>query len=179
VERWGKYKSNRVTKNSCGIIVLSISPKITLYNGQRDIPLSIPKLRKVVSFLLKELEISTDEIIVHFVSERKISLLHKKFFDDPSSTDCITFPIDSSKKEKGSYHILGEAFICPKIALEYSERHQIDPFEELHRYIIHCILHLVGYNDLHTAERARMKKKERIYLKKLYQHNLLYQIFKD
>jgi probable rRNA maturation factor len=147
---------------------LTKSPKITLHNSQRDLPLSIPKARKAISFLLKELKISTDEIIFHFVSEKKITLLHEKFFNDPSPTDCMTFPMDSPQENKGSFHLLGEAFICPKIAIEYAKRHRIDPHEELYRYIVHCILHLIGYDDIQASQRARMKRKERIYLKKLY-----------
>lgn len=125
-------------------------------------------MRKAISFLLKELKISTDEIILHFVSEKKITLLHKKFFNDPSLTDCITFPMDSPQRNKKSFHLLGEAFICPKTAIEYSKRFRIDPLEELHRYIVHCILHLIGYDDIQVNQRARMKRKERTYLKKLY-----------
>jgi probable rRNA maturation factor len=122
----------------------------------------------VISFLLKELKISTDEIIIHFVMEQKIRLLHKEFFNDPSTTDCITFPIDSPQDKVGSFHLLGEAFICPKAAVEYAKRHPIEPLEELFRYIIHCLLHLIGYDDIEPVERARMKRKERACLKKLF-----------
>jgi probable rRNA maturation factor len=120
-------------------------------------------MRKAVSFLLKKLEIDTDEIIFHFVSEKKICSLHTEFFNDPTPTDCITFPIDSPG-EKASWHILGEAFICPKTALTYSKHHRTDPLEELYRYVVHCILHLIGYDDLQASERARMKRKERTLL---------------
>jgi probable rRNA maturation factor len=149
------------------------SPKITLYNSQRDLPLSIRKVRKAISFLLRELKIFTDEIIFHFVSKKKIAFLHKEFFNDPSPTDCITFPIDSPKEHKESFHLLGEAFICPKTAIEYSKRHRIDPIKELHRYIVHCILHLIGYDDIQADQRARMKRKEESYLKKLYNAGFL------
>ena len=142
-------------------------PKISLHNVQRDLPLSTHHVRKVVSFLLKELKISTDEIIIHFVSEPKICQLHKKYFNDPSSTDCITFPLDSPQEKNNTYHILGEAFICPKTALTYSKRLRIDPYEELYRYLVHCILHLIGYDDILPQERAKMKRKERMCLKKL------------
>ena len=122
----------------------------------------MPQVKKAVSFLLKELNISTDEVIFHFVSEKKISLLHKKFFNDPSPTDCITFPIDSPKEKKQGFHLLGEAFICPKTAMKYA-----DPNKEIFRYIIHCILHLIGYEDMQVEERKRMKRKEHLLLKKL------------
>src|ERR1700722_17053191 len=101
----------------------------------------MPHMRKVISFLLKELKVSTDEVSFYFVSKRKICQLHKEFFNDPTSTDCITFPLDSPDEEKSAYHVLGEAFICPLTALTYAKLHKIDPYEELYRYVIHCILH--------------------------------------
>jgi probable rRNA maturation factor len=124
-------------------------------------------VRKAVSFLLADLKIVTDEVIIHFVTESKIRSLHKEYFNDPATTDCITFPIEPSKKKGESYHILGEAFICPRTALNYAKRHGVDPYEELYRYIVHCLLHLIGYNDLEPAERAKMKRKEKSCLKKL------------
>ena len=141
--------------------------KITLFNSQRDLPLSLPHVRKVVSFLLGDLKISTDEIIIHFVTESKICTLHKEYFNDPYPTDCITFPIELPQNKKHAFHILGEAFICPKTAIHYAKQHKINPYEELYRYIIHCLLHLIGYTDIQATERAKMKRKERSCLKKL------------
>ncbi len=130
-------------------------------------------MRKVVSFLFNELKISTDEIILHFVSEAKICQIHKDYFNDPSSTDCITFPLDSSKCKKKTDRVLGEAFICPRTALAYAQRLRIDPYEELYRYLVHCILHMIGYDDIQPNQRAKMKRKERACLKKLDEADLL------
>ncbi len=115
--------------------------------------------------MLKLLKISTQELIIHFVTEKKICEIHKKFFNDPTPTDCITFPIDS--------HTLGEVFICPKTAKIYAKEHRIHPQEELHRYIIHCLLHLIGYDDIQPQERAKMRRKENACLKKLTESQLL------
>lgn len=124
-------------------------------------------MRKAISFLLKELKVSTDEVSFYFVSERKICQLHKEFFNDPTSTDCITFPLDPPDEKKEAYHVLGEAFICPLTALTYAKLHKINPHEELYRYVIHCILHLIGYTDVDPKERAKMKRKEKACLNKL------------
>lgn len=117
--------------------------------------------------MLKDLKIATDEVSFYFVSETAICKLHQDFFNDPSSTDCITLPIDSTEKKEGDYHVLGEAFICPKTAIVYAKKHQIDPYEEVYRYVIHCLLHLIGYTDTSRKERARMKRKESACLKKV------------
>ncbi len=124
-------------------------------------------MRKVVSFLLKELKISTDEVILYFVTERKICQLHKDFFDDPSPTDCITFPLDPHDQKTSSHHTLGEAFICPKTAIACAKRLKINPYEELYRYIIHCLLHLIGFTDIDPLERKKMKRKENACLKNI------------
>lgn len=168
MERRRKYESDWASQNACTALSLSKNPKITLYNSQRDLSISLPQVRRTVSFLLKELKISTDELIIHFVSQSEICRLHKAFFNDPSVTDCITFPIDPIENKDLPFHVLGEVFICPKTAIEYSRNHKVSPLEELNRYIIHCLLHLIGYNDLKAQDRERMKRKERACLKKLF-----------
>jgi probable rRNA maturation factor len=129
-------------------------------------------VRKVVLFLLGLLNISTDELIIHFVTESRISLMHSNYFNDPSSTDCITFPIDAPSSEKTAYHVLGEAFICPKTALIYAERLGVSPYEELYRYLVHCLLHLVGYEDTVPHLRAKMKRKENHCLRQIIEAGL-------
>lgn len=130
-------------------------------------------MKKVVFFLLEFLQIKTDEIQIQFVTEKRISQLHALFFQDSSSTDCITFPIDSITVKSDSYHLLGEIFICPKVAKQYAEKNHINPFEELCRYVVHGILHLIGFEDEKPSLRAQMKRKENACLKYLKQRGLL------
>lgn len=130
-------------------------------------------MKGAIALLLKDLKIFTHEVIFHFVSEAKISLIHKQFFNDPSSTDCITFPMDPPGPPTEDIHILGEAFVCPKTAKEYAKAHHIDPHEELYRYVVHSLLHLIGYDDLYPDEKLKMKRKERLCLKKLAAAGLL------
>ena len=98
-------------------------------------------------------KIQCEEVSLYFVTERAICQLHRQFFDDPSPTDCITFPIDQET--------LGEIFVCPKVAICYASEMQIDPYEEVALYIIHGLLHLIGYDDLTPPERRIMRKNEK------------------
>ena len=137
-----------------------MEPLIRIYNEQRDMALSVRSIRHVVQQLLSHLSLETDEVTLSFVTNRKMCKLHEEFFSDPSPTDCITLPIDPPGKKRGHYHVLGEAIICPKIALLYSQKQGIDPQQELCRYIIHCFLHFAGYCDTDPQEKARMRRKE-------------------
>ncbi len=105
-------------------------PKITVYNRQRTLPLSASSVQKLLALLLEEKGIATDSVIVYFVNKQKIAALHAQYFNDPSPTDCITFPMDSLEYSPFSLpHTLGEMFICPELAQEYALEKKIDPYE--------------------------------------------------
>ncbi|HEY2809848.1 MAG TPA: rRNA maturation RNase YbeY [Rhabdochlamydiaceae bacterium] len=132
----------------------------TLYNTQKDLPLSIRKYKRAILSLLKHLKIATDEVIVHFVSEKKISALHRQFFNDPTPTDCISIPIDAPNRSPSGYRVLGEVFVCAKAAKTYAEEQKIAWRRELMRYVVHGLLHLIGYDDIKLKDRKKMQSKE-------------------
>jgi probable rRNA maturation factor len=142
-------------------------PKITLYNTQKDTRLSLATVKRVLLRCLEILNISTDEVIFHFVPLRQICALHRRFFDDPSSTDCITIPIDPPGKKCAGYHLLGEVFICPKVGKIYAQEHGLPVFEEVIRYAVHGLLHLIGYDDMQLKDARVMRKKEEDIVKQL------------
>lgn len=126
--------------------------KITVYNQQKNLPLSKSSVRAVVAAALKFLKMDWEQITLYFVTEKKISSLHQQFFDDPTSTDCITFPIDDRH---------GEIFVCPATAIAYAGKRKLDPYVETMLYVVHGLLHLAGYDDLEETAKRSMRKKEK------------------
>jgi len=146
---------------------------IQCYNSQSLIPISIEQVQNLIISFLEMKGIQTDEIVVHFVDKKAISKLHNDFFDDPSPTDCISFPIDSpAEYSPNTHHILGEIFICPEIALEYSQEHQIDLYKEISLYVIHGLLHLLGYDDVNPTDEKLMREEEAKGLKYMEEINV-------
>lgn len=145
--------------------------KVTIYNTQKAYKINKRAITNQVLALLKFLSIKTDEIILHFVGSKKISSLHNQFFNDPSVTDCISFPLDSDSDEP--YKILGEIFVCPKVAFEYAKKNNEDYQSELTLYVVHGILHLLGFDDIEESERRVMKKNEKKCIEFLKSNNLL------
>ncbi len=127
--------------------------KIHIHNSQKDLPLSSKAVRALVKAVLEHLKSPHSEIAIYFVTTRKICQLHEKFFEDPTTTDCISFPLDEEH--------LGEIFVCPKTAIDYATAKKTDPFDETALYIIHGLLHCLGYDDLKPHLRRTMQKKEK------------------
>lgn len=139
---------------------------LSLYNEQSTFPVDRSWIESIVTQVLKDEDVTTDEVIIHFVDVPKICQLHEDFFDDPSPTDCISFPMDREKTEEHS--ILGEVFVCPEIAKEYVESHGGELKREVSLYVIHGLLHLIGYDDIEDDDRQEMRSRETHHLTKLF-----------
>jgi rRNA maturation RNase YbeY len=94
------------------------------------------------------------EIAYVFCSEEKILEINNTYLQHDYYTDIITF--DYSEKNI----ISGDIFICPDTVKTNAEKFNTLYPEELHRIIIHGILHLCGLEDKAPEERKIMEVNE-------------------
>ena len=142
-------------------------------NNQSALSISPSSVRPIIEQVLKGEKQRCDEVSIYFVDTQEICDLHQQFFNDPSPTDCISLPMDEEDDHSG-YRLLGEVFICPETAIKYVHDHgQTDPLEETTLYMIHGILHLLGYDDIDEEEEKVMRKAEIKYLNKIKKMGLL------
>lgn len=134
--------------------------KISVINRQKVLPIKKPSVRAVVQEFLELESIPCEQMGIYFVTMKEICRLHDQFFNDPSPTDCITFPIDLDPATPDRY--LGDIFIAPEAALAYP-----DPYEETTLYLVHGLLHLIGYDDLDPTEKKKMRRKEKSCMRRL------------
>lgn len=145
--------------------------KIYVNNRQTYLKVFFQQVRRIVKASLALEQEKCDEVAIHFVQEKKICELHAEFFNDPTTTDCITFPMDDETCE--GYRVLGEVFINPKAAIEFAKKDESDPYRELTLYIVHGMLHLLGYDDIKSVDRVKMRRAEKRHLDYLSSHQLL------
>ncbi len=149
--------------------------KVLFFDQQSDLVVLSESVAPIVKHVLKIEGRSTDEVAIYFVSTEEICRLHQDFFADPSPTDCISFPLDD--QQTTGYHILGEVFVCPKTAMDYvltsSEEFTEDIYTETTLYLIHGLLHLLGYDDIEDADRQNMRDAEQRVMRSLIEKNLL------
>lgn len=110
------------------------------------------------------------EFTLHFVEKEEICRLHDEYFDDPSPTDCISFPIDGPDEP---YRILGDVFICPEVAKAYVEKKGGGFKQEAMLYAVHGLLHLFGYDDMTPKEKRVMRRYEKKHLLNLEAKGIL------
>lgn len=94
------------------------------------------------------------EIAYIFCSDEKILEVNKEYLQHDYYTDIITFDYDEGDI------ISGDLFISLDTVYTNSEQFNTEYNEELHRTIIHGILHLCGINDKGPGEREIMEAAE-------------------
>jgi probable rRNA maturation factor len=133
--------------------------EVIVHNAQKDLTLSERSVEPIIQSVLSLEKRKTDSVIVYFVTKKKISALHKEFFNDPTPTDCISFPLDETD--------LGEVFVSPRAAIEYVKTSGGNVYEETTLYLVHGLLHLLGYDDLSDQEEKKMRAAEKRNMEKL------------
>jgi probable rRNA maturation factor len=137
---------------------------VNITNQQSALKIDSQQVQRIAKHVILEENQSCEEVYIYFVDTETICQLHEEFFQDPSPTDCISFPID---EEGTPYRVLGEVFICPATAIAYAAQHQVSPHEEMILYLIHGLLHLMGYDDLDEEDQLRMRQAENRHLQSL------------
>jgi probable rRNA maturation factor len=128
-------------------------PEISLLNRQRASVIDLQSLAQFAQRALTKVEalgrnVLPKEITVVFVSDRRISNIHRRFLQVAGPTDVITFQ-----------H--GEIVISVETACHQATRFDKELFEELCLYVVHGLLHLAGYDDVTDSGYREMEQLQR------------------
>lgn len=93
-----------------------------------------------------------------FCSDDKILEVNLQFLQHNYYTDIITFDYSCAGT------INGDIFISVDTVASNAQERNIDFTDELHRVIVHGVLHLTGQNDKRPDDRAEMTRKENLAL---------------
>lgn len=96
-----------------------------------------------------------------FCSDDYLLDINKQYLNHDTYTDIVTF--DSSEEEDV---IAGDIFISVERIRENAQKFNVSEKEELHRVIIHGVLHLCGFYDKKKEDKELMTTKENEYLGK-------------
>jgi rRNA maturation RNase YbeY len=94
-----------------------------------------------------------------FCSDSYLLELNTSYLKHNTFTDIITFDLSEDKQT-----VSGDIFISIERVKENAKSFKISFPRELHRVLIHGILHLLGYQDKTPSQQKEMRSKEDYYL---------------
>tara|TARA_B110000285_G_C15129463_1_gene622504 strand:- start:801 stop:1217 length:417 start_codon:yes stop_codon:yes gene_type:complete len=132
---------------------------ITFHN--EDIKFNLKNKRLLKSWIKDSTQnenCSVGNLTYVFCSDEHLLNMNKEHLSHNYYTDIITFNYNVEKQ------ISGDFFISIDRVDENANQQNNKFTDELHRVLIHGVLHLVGYNDKTDLQQAEMTSKEDYYL---------------
>lgn len=124
------------------------------FNNKREVSLW---LKSVVSSFQKELGV----INVIFCNDQYLLKVNQTYLNHDYFTDIITFNYNENNL------ISGDLFISIDRVKENAINQKMEFNVEIHRVIVHGVLHLCGLNDQSKQEKEIMRGQENLFLQKL------------
>ena len=88
------------------------------------------------------------------VDDAAITVLNRDYLGRDRPTNVISFPMQEGPYNEVSPNLLGDVVISVETVTREAQEHGYTPEEMLDFYLIHGILHLVGYDHEEDAEEA-------------------------
>ncbi|PHR73233.1 MAG: rRNA maturation RNase YbeY [Lutibacter sp.] len=115
---------------------------------------------KWISLSILEEGFREGELNYIFCSDAYLLDLNIKHLNHNTLTDIISFDYTIGKL------ISGDIFISIDRVIDNSKSYKVTFLDELHRVMIHGILHYCGYKDKSKEDKLEMRSKEDLYLSK-------------
>ena len=116
-------------------------------------------LKGFIADIFKDEEKTFDSLAYIFCSDEYLLEINRNFLSHDYYTDIISFDLSETQTI-----ITGEIYISVDRVRDNARRFNTSLRKELARVMFHGALHLCGYRDKTTREKAVMNKKENQYL---------------
>jgi rRNA maturation RNase YbeY len=129
----------------------------------KSLPFKVSNPNKIKRWVLQSFENEgfnqKIDLNIVFCTDDELLEINKEYLNHDFYTDIITFPI-----EEDEYILEAEIYISIDRVLENATSLNLSSQVELHRVIIHGVLHLCGYNDSTNQQKQTMRERESYYL---------------
>ena len=130
---------------------------ISFFSEDTDFQLLDQKLVSEWIFqIVKRHKFTIAQIDFIFCSDEYLRKINKDYLNHDYYTDIITFPYHP----EGSKEIFSDIYISVDRVQENSEEFKCTFIDELHRVMIHGVLHLLGFDDKEEKSKSEMRRAE-------------------
>jgi probable rRNA maturation factor len=133
--------------------------EFSLANNQLAHEVDEERLLSAARRVLEDSSYRSAAISVAVVDDDTIHALNRQFLKHDYPTDVLSFTLEDT----GS-HLDGEIVLSAETAATAAAEHGTTAAQEQLLYVIHGMLHLVGYDDVEPADAERMRAAEQYYL---------------
>jgi len=145
--------------------------KINLINDQKFYRLPRTELKDLCIFILRSQGVKNTEVSLLFTQDKRIREFNKKFRHKDKTTDVLSFYEEKDMDKALSVAYLGDIIISVETARRQAGVYKQTIIHEIKLYVIHGLLHLLGYKDYNKKEKRSMDNLQEALLSKYEKKN--------
>jgi len=143
--------------------------KIEITDLQDHVSLDKKLILQVIRHVIKEEGRAAKSLSIVLTDNRHIRDLSHEYLGRDTATDVISFPLEdldwpATNHTGGNGGINGEIIASAERALQQARAIHGDPQAELLLYLVHGLLHLIGYDDRTPRDAQQMHAREDVLL---------------
>jgi probable rRNA maturation factor len=132
---------------------------VEILSQQRLLRVPRRRIQSTVESMLRSARCTRAEVNVLVVDDATIHTYNREYLGHDYPTDVVTFPsFEGTRPTSGP---LGDLVVSAETALREASVRGHGPQAELLLYVVHGVLHLLGYDDHSAEERDAMRAQER------------------
>ena len=85
---------------------------------------------------------------------------NRRFLGHRGTTDVISFDLTDEPSSHGRRGFSAQLIVCAGVAKAQAPHHGLSPTRELLMYVIHGLLHVIGYDDQNIRAAAKMHARQ-------------------
>ena len=134
---------------------------IAISNEQEDLSIDTEQLQKTVNQVMQTCTINKGTISIAVVNDDAMRALQQRYYGVKEVTDVLSFDLRETTLGSPSDRALDcEVVVNAQRARQAAEKRNQEPQAELNLYIVHGLLHQLGFDDQDSRSAEIMHQKE-------------------
>jgi probable rRNA maturation factor len=127
---------------------------ILIDNRQKNHPIEIQNVQKTAQVILNALDCPDGELSVVIVDDAQIAELNQTYLNHQGPTNVISFPMREGDYGDINPGLIGDVVISMDTCVTEAADAAITAQERFNQLLVHGILHLFGYDHIHSRVQA-------------------------
>jgi len=140
---------------------------ILIDNQQKNRPIAIKDIQRTAQAILNALDCPEGELSILIVDDRRMAELNHAYLQRTGPTNVIAFPMREGDHADIQPDLLGDVVISMDTCAREADDAEISPGKRFNQLLIHGILHLFGYDHVHSQSDALVMEAKSIELLEL------------
>ena len=144
----------------CGNHPKPMTTHITVSSTQKTLRVPRRAMERLVAFVARAEGVRWAQVDIAVVGSDEMAGHNRRFLGHRGTTDVISFDLTDEPASHGRGGFSAQLIVCADVAKSQGPHHGLSPTRELLLYVIHGLLHVIGYDDQNIRAGAKMHARQ-------------------